>query len=916
MKHSILFRCLLSLILVGIIVIPALTGLAPVHAQDQAQSDSWKPPVNLSKSGGALQPMIMAEPDGKTHVMWWDQFDMTRYTFFTDHSGWNPVLSAPTIKEGTENHPPSTWKMFSDNNHQVYIFWTDQIANLWYAKSVTGTTNFNDGVILASGMVAWDVHIDASGKLDLAYAQAGGGSGLAAAGVYYRRSQNGISWGDPISLVSTPYFRTMKPDFGFISIAADSKGQIFITWDDPFEKRAQVSYSLNGGDTFSAPVAVITGEVAQGALARQARLLVDPSGKFLTLWQAGTSCALYQQEWTKQASEMTADKKGIVSGDAISAGWSPAHRVLETLNGCVQNYRYYPLSNGSLAMFVRTGTDVDTVSTPTLAVWDQKTWTEPVPLQVNVVDQMTKYLNALGCLDVTVVSDHLSAVGCDDNGDVWATSTTVTLSDFIAAQKMAWSAPQLVTAGDNPPADLPALAADTENRLHVIFPVMSPDWATGGTGSTGQNGVALAYVRLNPDSWTRPSLVLRSPVSQDAAKSALVVTQPALLSESDGLLHVAWSGGPTGQIYTTNAFPQDAGVSSGWSTPLVLPSVSAIGGSPSLAVDSSGKLYAAYAVPLNEGRGVYLTVSEDKGLTWLNPTPIFTVSSSPATSQSDMPMIGLVRLIIDDQGVLHVAWVAKGLPPESPALGVYYSRSIDAGLTWSQPLAVSQGPADRPQFCLASAGQLHLFWNKILDTGSELYQQWTLDSGVTWSDPTRVMNLLNISERVGLVADGQGTIYLVGLEHTPQDSVALISLRWDGATWWTAPEHLLLGFDWTEGGGVTAALEPGGKLVAFYRISIPNQDGILQPVLGFVQRTVEMRAVVPLPTLTPQTGPTATVLPTALALPTPIPTPKIPAVTPGGLSQNDLIRIGAIVIGMLVIVYLAFKGLTDRNKNR
>jgi hypothetical protein len=922
LKHSTFLRLLYTFTLLLLVTFLVSSGLATAYAQDQVQTDPWMPSVNLSKSGGAVQPMVMADPGGTIHVLWWDQFDLGRYTFYTDRTGWNPVFLALAIKAGADNRAPSSWKMVTDQAHQLYVFWTDNIGNLWYARLNSATTSFSEGQLLASGMVTWDVQVDTTGSIHLVYAQAGGGSGLAAAGVYYRYSGNGVNWEAPVTLVTSPYFRTLQSDIAFVSVAGDGKGQIFVTWDDPFEKRAQMAYSQNNGGAFSVPTPVISGEVAQGAVARQARLLVEPGGKFLMMWQAGASCAIYQQEWTKQAGEINADLKSVVAAESVGAGWTAPHRVLEALNGCVHDYRYYSLtrpesgglSKGSLALLVRTGTDVEMLSTPTLAVWNQKDWTEPVSLQISIVDPLTKYLNALGCLDVTVVSDRLAALGCDENGDVWATQSKITLDEFISAQQHAWSQPQLISTGDNPPADLPVLAADSENRLHVIYPVLSPDASTTSSGGGKTNGIALAYVRLSDDSWTRPSLVLKSPATSVMAQTALDAGQPAIVSDPAGPLLVAWSGGPTGQVYISSAFPHDAGFTTGWSIPMLLPAVSPVGGSPSLAIDFSGKLYAAYAVPLNEGRGVYLSVSEDKGATWLTPTTICAVTGSSADDQNNMPMFGSVRLLLDDQGVLHVAWVVTGLPPDSSPLGVYYSNSVDGGFTWSTPQQLSQGPADKPQFCLAAPGQLHLFWNKILDNGSELYQQWTLDGGLNWSEATRVMNLRNISERVGLVADGQGTVYLVGLEHTPQDSVALVSLRWDGSTWWTAPEHLLLGFDWSDNVGVTAILVPGGKLVAFYRINVPDQDGILQPALGFVQRPVDVRPLAPLPTFTPQSVVTATPLPTLFASPTPIPTPKVTTSPTRSFSNSDLIRITAILVGMLVIVYLALRGLSERSK--
>ena len=44
-----------------------------------------------------------------------------------------------------------------------------------------------------------------------------------------------------------------------------------------------------------------------------------------------------------------------------------------------------------------------------------------------------------------------------------------------------------------------------------------------------------------------------------------------------------------------------------------------------------------------------------------------------------------------------------------------------------------------------------------------------------------------------LATDGAGSLYLVGVEHTADDSAALFYLRWDGKLW-TDRESLPLGF--------------------------------------------------------------------------------------------------------------------------
>ena len=125
-------------------------------------------------------------------------------------------------------------------------------------------------------------------------------------------------------------------------------------------------------------------------------------------------------------------------------------------------------------------------------------------------------------------------------------------------------------------------------------------------------------------------------------------------------------------------------------------------------------------------------------------------------------MFNDVKMVVDAKGQIHVIWVLAGLPPGNTSLGIYYSKSLDNGQTWSTPTEIVSSSASQPQLIL-SADQLHLFWNKTTSNGNELYQQWSLDSGQTWSEAQRVSGLQEVSPHFGLVTDGKGTLFLLNL---------------------------------------------------------------------------------------------------------------------------------------------------------
>ncbi len=904
--------------MLGIFV--SLVGLATgsVPAVAQSQGDVWAQPVNLSNSGAASQPVIAAEPDGKLHALWWDQFEGTKYaTYSVQKSSWTAPVSAPVIvgdrTAGASGKialtPPGELVLLADGIGQAHAFWIDGKGDLRYARAARGGEVWSGGLRLAEAPLAWDVTIDADNVLHLAFLRTTH-TDTFPAGVYYSRSTNGgASWETPEPIAESLYFRSPAPEDAHVAVVSNGQTAVLVAWDDPQLKQALYARSTNGGAAFGEAAAIPASGLQQGATPQRARFLAGPNGVLLMLWEAGGVCALYQQQ----------------SSDG-GATWNAPQRVLETLNSCMAAEREYPFSGGGLFLVAGLGNRQPhggaspSTSSPqpsTLLSWDGSRWSAPLTPQISFVDPLTHRSTALGCVNATLGGDRAAVIGCDGNGDVWATVSQVGLSDLLPALTTAWSAP--ITLSKSPgDAGLPTVTTDAEGRLHAL-------WSESPAG--GGPGTVLTYVRGDGVNWSAPAVVLRSP--EGKAES------PSLVADAGGMLHAVWSGGYTGEILYSQAFIRDAASSSGWSSPKPLPSPRAVGGWPDLAVDASGSLQAVYAVPLNEDRGVYYTRSDDQGVTWITPSKVFDAATA------EWAMARQTSLAVDGKGRLHVVWVRAALPEDNSPLGVYYARSDD-GLSWSAALEIAGGAADRPQIIAALPDQIHLVWIKTATAGTELWHQWSPDGGETWSAPARVPNLRNISPGVGLAADGNGVVYLVGIERTQQDSAALFYLRWDGQGW-VDRESVPLGYDPADPSalppsgvsgqaGATAILfasgpgeQAGGEHVGgehvgspllgvFYRVRAPIEGGGSHYVVGYTQRPIEGSVMAPVPTFTPRAVEAAA--PTATAAPalTPIPTPDLAGIPAPGSKGNIWLQIGGVLVGMIVVVAVAVRGLSRGRK--
>ncbi len=381
---------------------------------------------------------------------------------------------------------------------------------------------------------------------------------------------------------------------------------------------------------------------------------------------------------------------------------------------------------------------------------------------MNFIEPKTNQTISLGCLTFTSEGTRLHALGCDSNNDIWGTSSTIDISQIVPSQELVWKNAVAISGADTIPADLPALALDNNAELHAIYPMVAQNQADILGNNLGA-GVSLAYTNLT-NSWSQSVEILNSP-SSDNNNDFRTVFNPAVVVDPGGMIHAAWSTSPTGEILYSHAFVRDAGSPTGWSTPIALPAPYPAGISPNLALGPKGELYAVYGIPLNEGRGIYLTRSDDQGNTWSSPIPIFTAADKDQMTQANLPMFSDVKLIVDQNGMLHVIWVLAGLPPENMSLGIYYSSSTDGGKHWTTPVEIVNTAASQPQL-IQTSDQLQLFWNKTTNQGNELYQQWSLDNGKSWSKAVRVSGLQEVSSHFGLVTDGKGALILLGLERT------------------------------------------------------------------------------------------------------------------------------------------------------
>ncbi len=220
----------------------------------------------------------------------------------------------------------------------------------------------------------------------------------------------------------------------------------------------------------------------------------------------------------------------------------------------------------------------------------------------------------------------------------------------------------------------------------------------------------------------------------------------------DSLIHLVWydmrnaTGDWNYEIYYKRS--PDGGLTWGPDTRLTdNPSYS---GFPCVAV--SGQIVHVVWEDNRDGNGeVYYKRSDDGGLSWVIDTQL---TNDPADSWD--PVVAV------NDSVVHIVWMDNR---DGGAYEVYYKRSTDGGLIWSEDTRLTNAVASSEYPTIAVSGDMvHVVWGDKRDMNYEIYYKQSEDAGITWEDDARLTDAFGESN-YPFVAASDSTVHVIWKEN-------------------------------------------------------------------------------------------------------------------------------------------------------
>jgi len=327
----------------------------------------------------------------------------------------------------------------------------------------------------------------------------------------------------------------------------------------------------------------------------------------------------------------------------------------------------------------------------------------------------------------------------------------------------------------------PSLAVDGSGNVYVA-------WEDGYYNSAGGFRGDIYFAKSTDGGATWSANVQ---VNDDIGLGEQYGYNPSMTADGSGNVYVAWEDGyydsSDDHFYADIYFAKSTDGGTIWSANTQVNNDAGFADqyAPSLAVDSSGNIYAAWKDERNKYSDIYFAKSTDGGATW----------STDVTVDNDTGLASEPSLAVNGSGNLYVAWDDR-----SWNYDIYFAKSTDGGATWSEDVKANDdaGPGfeGHPSLAVDGGGNLYAVWedgaygssdyysNAFYVDEGDIYFAKSTDSGATWSASVQVDDDDRWSDTPNLAVDSSGNIYVAWTDMI-EDNIYFAKST-DGGTTWSA----------------------------------------------------------------------------------------------------------------------------------
>jgi len=225
---------------------------------------------------------------------------------------------------------------------------------------------------------------------------------------------------------------------------------------------------------------------------------------------------------------------------------------------------------------------------------------------------------------------------------------------------------------------------------------------------------------------------------------------PGLTLDAQGTIYVCYGQYDWSTFNVDVYFTRSTDGGESFSTPLLVNDTTrAAQDMPSITVDSSGeKVFVAWQDTRNSGVtpnfDIYMSKSTDGGLSFL-PSVRVDDTGVVDTSDQQSPSIGCTR----SGDTVYVAWQDERNRNGADNFDVYFSRSVDAGMTFEPDVLVNdtvgtnQSTQGSPSLWISKSGNISIVWRDNRFGPYQVYFAKSIDGGQSFLGHKRVTDTLD-----------------------------------------------------------------------------------------------------------------------------------------------------------------------------